>query len=32
VQRRAIAVWKLADSDVDYIDVTVTELEYDVGR
>jgi len=29
---RGGAVWKLADGDVEYIDVTVTELEYDVGR
>jgi hypothetical protein len=29
---RGSAVWKLADGDVEYIDVTVTELEYDVGR
>jgi hypothetical protein len=32
VQRRPFAVWKLADGDVDDIDVTVTKLEYDVGR
>lgn len=29
---RGGAVWKLADGDVEYIDVTVTELQYDVGR
>ena len=28
---RGRAVWKLADGDVEYIDVTVTELQYDVG-
>src|SRR5580693_7902635 len=25
------AVWKLPDADLDYIDVTITELHYDVG-
>jgi len=28
---RGRAVWKLADGDVEYIDVTVTELQYNVG-
>jgi hypothetical protein len=28
---RGGAVWKLADGDLRYIDVTVTELQYDVG-
>lgn len=28
---RGRAVWKLADDDVEYIDVTVTELQYNVG-
>jgi hypothetical protein len=25
------AVWKLPDGDLDYIDVTITELRYDAG-
>ncbi len=28
---RGRAVWKLADGDVEYIEVTVTELQYDIG-
>ncbi|MDA8203693.1 MAG: hypothetical protein M0Z49_13210 [Chloroflexi bacterium] len=28
---RGRAVWKLADGDLEYIDVTVAELQYDVG-
>ena len=28
---RGRAVWKLADGDLEYIDVTVTELRYDAG-
>ncbi len=28
---RGRAVWKLAGGDVEYIDVTITELQYDVG-
>jgi hypothetical protein len=28
---RGRAAWKLADDEVEYIDVTVTELPYDIG-
>jgi hypothetical protein len=28
---RGKAVWKLPDADFDYIDVSITELNYDVG-
>ncbi len=28
---RGKAVWKLADGDLDYIDVTITQLQYDRG-
>lgn len=26
------AVWKLPEGDLEYIDMTITELQYDVGR
>lgn len=29
---RGKAVWKLLDGDLEYIDITITELEYNAGR
>lgn len=29
---RGKAVWKLPDGDLEYIDITITELEYNAGR
>ncbi len=28
---RGKAVWKLADGDLEYVDVTITQLQYDRG-